>query len=672
MSEPETLWQIGRPGDGSKEFLTKGAWAEEYDYTVGTDADSINNPTIPGIITAPEARKPSKGISTDKLNIDFTLERDYEQGQLTLFYNFYGSEEDSLFLDGELLTKIAGVGEKTLKENEIPLGAIAAGNHRLSITTSGGKDGRHAIDYLKLQATLPPPAPVLLPAPVPLPIQQDRKEPSMANNIQSAELQSVLTFDGQDDYVEIQYTNIFDLTSNFTIEAWVKPNKLDSVQRIFANPGAYGFGLVGKQIRFTTYDIRDYDTTVANLAVGTWYHLAVALDSDDDAYFYVNGELIEIVPGNAPANISKDACEIGRGGDRYKEYWYGQISEVRFWGQVRTQDEITADMSRRLVGNEPGLVGYWPLAEGEGDVTFDKTPNAQNGTIYGGATWQESAIPLAPLKVVKPVALKTTLQPVLVFDSPDDYVFIDSNAAKLGGNFTIEAWVCPTYDASSTTGDHTTDLGMWVIYAESDNILYLEGNELKFQKNAPHETISSTNGAITLNDWNHVAVVRAGNKAGETKLYINGVQNDNEAAIPRISYNLAKVRIGGQSGFPDRFFHGKISEVRLWNRPRTQGEIQRDLYHRLRGDEPGLTDYLPLSEGSGITAKDRTTNPNNGKICNASWSESLIPIVEEANALEHLTHSTGLEDYGYWWKKVAQDLLPEETKIPFRRGRIWR
>lgn len=442
MSEPKTLWQIGRPGDGAKEFLRKGAWSAEYDYTVGSDEDSINSPSIPGILTAPEARKPSRGISTDQLNIDFILEQDYGEGQLTLLYNFYGSEADSLFLDGELLTKITGEGEGKLKKNQIPLGTLTAGQHRLSITTSGGKDGKHAIDYLKLQATVPDP------------IQPDQKEPSMTNNIQST-------------------------------------------------------------------------------------------------------------------------------------------------------------------------------------------------------------------------AVKTTLQPVLVFDSPNDFIDIDSNATKLTGNFTIEAWVYPTYDASSTTGAGG-DLGKWVIYSEGETIFYLEDGELKFQKNAPYETISSTNRGITLNDWNHVAVVKSGNQAGETKLYINGVQNDDQTAIPTISYNLATARIGGQEEFLERFFHGKISEVRLWNRPRTQAEIQEGMYHRLRGNESGLTDYFPLSEGSGILAKDRTSNPNNGKICNVSWSQSLIPIVEAANAIEHLTHSTGLEDYGYWWKRVAQDLLPEETKVPFRRGRIWR
>lgn len=187
---------------------------------------------------------------------------------MTLFYNFYGTEEDSLFLDGELLTKIAGVGERTLKENEISLGKLAPGKQRLSITTHGGTKGRHSIDYLKLQAI------VATPVTVPSPILQDRKEPSMSNNIPPAQIQSVLTFDGQDDYVEIKYTSNFNLTNNFTIEAWVKPQKLSTVQRIFANPSAYGFGLTGKQIRFTTYNIRDYDTTEANLGFDTWYHLA--------------------------------------------------------------------------------------------------------------------------------------------------------------------------------------------------------------------------------------------------------------------------------------------------------------------------------------------------------------------------------------------------------------
>lgn len=261
---------------------------------------------------------------------------------------------------------------------------------------------------------------------------------------------------------------------------------------------------------------------------------------------------------------------------------------------------------------------------------------------------------------------------MLVFDSPDDYVYIDSNTAKLKGNFTLEAWIYPTYDPTSIAGASTTDLGIWVIYAEGDNIFYIENNELKFQKNAPHETISSVNRGITLNEWNHVAAVKLGSQAGETKLYIDGVQNDNQTAIPRINYDFAKVRLGGQADFPDRFFKGKISEVRLWNCPRSQSEIQRDMLHRLRGNEPGLTDYLFLLEGSGITAKDRTSNPNNGKICNASWSQSLIPIVDEASAIEHLTNSTGLEDYGYWWKRLVKEYQPEEIDVPFRRGRIWR
>jgi len=153
-SELQTLWQIGRPGDGSKEFLQVGNWTQEYHYTVGVDPDPINNPSIPALLTVPGAKKHPKQCSTDKLNIHFRLERSYNAGELIFCYNFYGSEEDSLFIDGQLLTKIVGIGEGKLNKHQIPLLAITAGNHTLSITTSGGVGGKHSIDYLRLQAAV--------------------------------------------------------------------------------------------------------------------------------------------------------------------------------------------------------------------------------------------------------------------------------------------------------------------------------------------------------------------------------------------------------------------------------------------------------------------------------------------------------------------------------------
>lgn len=148
--ETATLWQIGKPGGGGKEFAQDGGWQAEFTYTVGSDADPINKPNMPPVLV--RAGLKPKLHCTKKLNIRFTLDRDYSEEQLTLFYDFLGAETDSIFINGKKLKQIKGAGEGKLKQNQIPLPALSQGENVLSITTAGGADGAHWIDYLKLES----------------------------------------------------------------------------------------------------------------------------------------------------------------------------------------------------------------------------------------------------------------------------------------------------------------------------------------------------------------------------------------------------------------------------------------------------------------------------------------------------------------------------------------
>jgi len=150
---PVDLWQIGKSGSIGKGFHASGGWREVFDYTVGTDADPINHPNAPGLITVPGIKQKPKQPSTDQLNIHFTLERDYAEGELTLFYDWYGSETDTLTLDGRLLKEIQGKAEGKLQQSVLPLPALSSGQHTLSITTKDGRGGSHWIDYLKLASS---------------------------------------------------------------------------------------------------------------------------------------------------------------------------------------------------------------------------------------------------------------------------------------------------------------------------------------------------------------------------------------------------------------------------------------------------------------------------------------------------------------------------------------
>jgi hypothetical protein len=53
-------------------------------------------------------------------------------------------------------------------------------------------------------------------------------------------------------------------------------------------------------------------------------------------------------------------------------------------------------MYKQLTGTESGLAAYWQFSEGTGNTTFDKTVNANNGTLFGGVQWTDIAAPILP------------------------------------------------------------------------------------------------------------------------------------------------------------------------------------------------------------------------------------------------------------------------------------
>ncbi|MBW4478276.1 MAG: hypothetical protein KME54_15795 [Tolypothrix brevis GSE-NOS-MK-07-07A] len=152
--QTQTLWQIGYPGQIGKESSQPGVWQPEVTYVVGSDQDPVNKSSMPFLLIKPgltpkPKRNGKKIYSTDKLNIRFLLDQTYDEGELILIYDFFGSETDTLSLDGKNIMRIVGAGEGKVKQNQIPLGKLNQGEHTLTMTTDEG-NGWHWIDYLRL------------------------------------------------------------------------------------------------------------------------------------------------------------------------------------------------------------------------------------------------------------------------------------------------------------------------------------------------------------------------------------------------------------------------------------------------------------------------------------------------------------------------------------------
>lgn len=44
-------------------------------------------------------------------------------------------------------------------------------------------------------------------------------------------------------------------------------------------------------------------------------------------------------------------------------------------------------MYTRLVGTEAGLIGYWPMNEGKGDVVLDLSTHKHHARVQGAPRW---------------------------------------------------------------------------------------------------------------------------------------------------------------------------------------------------------------------------------------------------------------------------------------------
>nr|AXN93576.1 ORF2 [Cylindrospermum moravicum CCALA 993] len=455
-------------------------------------------------------------------------------------------------------------------------------------------------------------SPTWVKAEIPIEVKQQPAPPN---------LQPVLNFDGQDDFVELAAKSIpsgSEITVNFwsyggslspkhsSIIAAKGPNNERILNihlpwgesKIYFDSGnqASGFDRIDKVAQASDYKEK-------------WSHWAFTKNvTTGEMKIYLNGELWHSGTGKNMPLIPATRVTLGCFSNS-QLYHHGMISELQIWNKARSQDEIKADMARRLVGNEPGLVGYWPLNEGTGTTVQDKTKNANHGTISGNATWVQAEIPIE-VKQQPVIASPPNLQPVLNFDGQNDY--ITCPGAIVANSYTKEAWVklAEPLSANNVLSGHHHALFM-------PNGLLAAGHNGQwwFVKD------SSTSPA---NTWLHVAVTYD----SQTKvmcLYRDGRLVSQASDVPPFTPSDHALLIG--SHLSSSLFRGQISEARVWNKALSQTEIQSNLSHRLVGNEPGLVGYWPLNEGTGTTVQDKTNNGNHGTISgNAVWVQAEIPI----------------------------------------------
>ncbi|MBI3853437.1 MAG: VCBS repeat-containing protein [Verrucomicrobia bacterium] len=197
-----------------------------------------------------------------------------------------------------------------------------------------------------------------------------------------------------------------------TITAWIETVQTFAQAGIVTkatSPGAEGwqvdldFGTLTALYQTPNGSVGSVGSPLAatGIADGVWHHVAFTVDATGGR-LYVDGVQRDSrawtgAPGPMSATTAVTLGNFPSGGNLYG--YEGFLDEVTIWNTALTQSQVQSNMSRKLTGNEPGLLAYYRCDENAGSVLGDSAPLAgtNSGTLSGNVYFVPSDIrPFAP------------------------------------------------------------------------------------------------------------------------------------------------------------------------------------------------------------------------------------------------------------------------------------
>jgi len=265
----------------------------------------------------------------------------------------------------------------------------------------------------------------------------------------------------------------------------------------------------------------------------------------------------------------------------------GVLDDVRFYNRVINNNEIkrlyrigatlkiNTDVSRDNPDLERGLVGLWSFdgKDMAGVTAYDRSGNANNGTLTGG-----------PTRAIGKIGQG------LSFDGTDDYVNAGRNSSLDMGanNFSVGGWIKTSGNPSAQAGDAGYGLlatkgssgaggkryGLWA-YRQTSGVA-----ALNLDDDAAEAYFEGTTN-IDDGNWHMVYGVRDGNTA---RIYVDGIQENTAdiTGLGSLDDTNKDFIFSAESHDPIKYFvRGTIDDVRIYNRALSADEIKR-LYNLAR------------------------------------------------------------------------------------------
>ncbi len=438
-----------------------------------------------------------------------------------------------------------------------------------------------------------------------------------------------LRFDGSDDYVQVSDANPLDVTTNFTLSAWVRMNSLptgnDTTDAQIINKGrdstttyAYtlqiqnGGGGNNKAI-INLYDGSNNPNaaSTSNIKVNEWTFIAATYDGSS-LKIYVDGKLEGTTATAVDPGVQTSPLVLGKNAMTTNRYLHGSIDEPKVYNQALSAAQILANFNARsnpegvasALGsnnqNTPGgynlsngLINYWKMDESSWTNDCSTATVADSSGNGAAASCPNTTGPTggAAGKFGKAGS----------FDGSDDYLVRATTGSMTS---TVSFWFNPT----STAG--TKGIFQWASSLTAGAplmLIQLDAGTLKFYVDADYRETSQT---VTTGRWYHTVITL--DKSNPTsyiwKFYLDGnllstyTGSDNNGGTSNVYFG---------NGF-NGYYNGLIDEARIYNRALSGAEVSR-IYNWA----PGPVGYWKMDEGTGTTAYDFSSNGNDLTLTNS-------------------------------------------------------
>ena len=177
---------------------------------------------------------------------------------------------------------------------------------------------------------------------------------------------SKLNFDGDDDYVDAG-NNYTMAGSDFSIEAWVKPNNISGVNTIISKrieeESNLGYDLILNN-GSPSFRVRNRSVTSSKkITTNRWYHIT-GVYSDSKMSLFVDGIEIQTNTNNIPGGSGNfdapfliGAANSPSTNKETKDHFNGFIEEVRLWNTAIPSEQIRFFMNQRLEKEDSNVSG---------------------------------------------------------------------------------------------------------------------------------------------------------------------------------------------------------------------------------------------------------------------------------------------------------------------------